>query len=215
MSKVLQVDASSADAWVEKNLGSNQSDVWVTYDVRFGTAALAAWQTVAQYSGNFLELLADDNSDQLETTTINPDGWFDYYANTIASPAPVADAWVTVELHRSTLGVAAVYFDSVLGATSSDSDANDARFVKFGQSSSLGLPDAICYMRDFKVGTTRGGTNLFSDDLSSGALGNWTTLEGEVGVIDDPFPPPTPASLSILCAPGLLPVTFTERAVIG
>ncbi len=206
MSNVLKADAAADDAWAEIDLGSNQSGVWVTYQVAFAPDALAFWETMGNFSGNFVELLANDDSDQLETLTINPDGWYDYYFGTIPTPAPVADVWVTVEINRTTLGTVSVYFDGTLAAASVDIDANDTRFVRFGQSSALTDAAAVAYIRDVKVGTARHGSNLFAWPDSSVDLSGWTSTFGAVSVVANPFVSPVTGSVA-----WPITVTFSVR----
>ncbi len=181
MSYIFKSDAATDDAWIEVDLGSDQSDVWLTYEIKFAADALAFWQTMGNYSGNFHVVLANDDADQLHYLSINSDGWVGYNGGL---EVPVADVWATIEAHRSTLGVGDTYLDGVLFDTGPDIDSNDARFVRLGQSGALTDAASVCYFRNIKVGTTRGGTDIFADDFSDGTFDAWTTTFGDVSLIE-------------------------------
>ncbi len=183
------VDSSLGDAYAEIDFGSDESNVWLQYEVRFEADSLAQWMTVDNFSGNFHVLLANDHSDQLDYMSINPDGWFAYNAFPALDLTPVADAWMTVEVNRVTEGTDNYYFDGTLVGSGTDIDSNDTRWAQIGQVSAQGVAPGVCYIRNVRIGTSRHGTQLFAWPDTETDLSAWTNTEGDVSVIDNPFPP--------------------------
>ncbi len=182
--KVMKSDASSADAWAEIDLVTPQPDLWVTFLMRFSPAALTFW---AANSTDFIVLQPVDHSTTADEIYISAGpSWTETWGG--AGGTPVADTWQTVELHHVNGGAAVLYVDGVAVVSGTDDGmSGDVRYVKAGQIFASNDPSAVVYINDFKVGTTRGASDLFSDDFESGNLGSWTDTSGAVSVVDDPF----------------------------
>lgn len=190
--KVLRADASSLDASIEVDLGIDQSEVWVTLGLAYSTATL-----IAPLNGVFLRLwnaAHDTIADQADTGNDGAQYWetftaFDYV------PAPVAEIYQTVEVHLINGGATNLYVDGTLVGSGIDGIGVDVRFVNIGfMLNAPADPTNVFFIDNFKTGTTRGGSDLASDDFESGDLSAWTSTEGDVSVVEDPFEPaPTPS----------------------
>lgn len=180
MTKILQT--SGDFAYVEKNLGSAHADVWVTIRLYLDAASLALWETI-EGSANFIHL--ETNGDNVFVST-DP-GWATGWA--APAGAPVGGQWLTVELHHQSGTHSDLYVDGAL-VTSATPPAGTTQTVDVGQYGTSGpTVPSLAYVDWVKVGTTRGGTDLFADDFESGNLSAWTSSNGDVSVIDDPFTP--------------------------
>lgn len=194
MAKVLKANASIADAYVEQDLGATYDDLWVTVDVLFASDALAAW-LAGEQSGEFCQF-TDALSNYQESAQITSAGfvWPDegWASGSIASngASPIADAWQTLEMHRkvSASQITELYVNGSLIGTSADL-GNPTQFVSVGQEGTV-VNDAtgVVYIRNPRVGTTRGASDVYADDFSSGDLSAWTNTVGDVSVVDDPLP---------------------------
>lgn len=195
MGKVLKADGQVATAWAAIDLGSDQADVWITHQVYFDDAAVT-WFMGS--SPNFLDWW--DNTADFATYTgfINglfvdePPAWSES-AGSAEGGTPTPNWWQGVEVHYQSDGTIDVYVGGVL-VFSDVSTSGALRWIRaeldtFGATPA---PGAVVYIRDVKVGTTRGGSDLFADDFSSGDLAAWTSASGDVSVVDDPFVPPPP-----------------------
>lgn len=126
----------------------------------------------------------------------------------------VPDVWHLVEFHYVDDGTGDVYVDGVL--VSSPGSLTGEHTLWFGQTvqnAYPGSPNSNVYVRDVKIGTTRGGTELFQDDFSSGNFSAWTSTTGDVSIIDDPFVVPGTPTLdsAVFTAPSVL-LSWTDAA---
>ncbi len=188
--KVLKADASSTvDDWVEIDLGSNQSEVWVTLTLRMTAAALAFWVTETA-TPQFSSLFQAGHADMSDWVLANIPPGMDWYngSGTGGSIAAASDVWLLLEEHYTNGGATQLYVEGTLGPDFTDATNTDIRFVRIGQFNGND-PDvsAIVYIDNVKIGTTRGASNLFADDFEDGTLDAWTTTSGDVSVIDNPF----------------------------
>lgn len=182
--KVMKSDGSVADAYVEFDFGSPKPEVWFTVEVFMPAAALDYWGT-APY---FLEPVEADGVTWLDFISFNGPVlvWDDSYANSVVEP--VADTWTKIEHHYTTSGLIEVYVDDVQVISTMEISGLDTSIVRLGQdfTNPAATPDpaAVCYFRNFKAGTTQGGTDLFTSDFSD--LGAWTSVVGDVSLVE-PF----------------------------
>jgi hypothetical protein len=198
MAKVLKADCSAVgDSYAQKNLAAPQADVWLTAEVRFDSAAFAAWGP--GYSGAFLAYLAGTTAGVPDGIwTYDPGGgmvWSTEDDGDFAAPAPTADAWHTLELHYlvgATDSTVTAYVDGIAGpAYHPPTGTLSVYSLLAGQSdgSSPQVAANVAYVRSVKAGTSRGNDDLFADDFSSGDLSAWDSVVGAVSVVDDPFAP--------------------------
>lgn len=187
---VLFADATSADAYVTKDWGSDESETWLTFGIAFDSSALTFWNGDSG-SGVLADML--DNIDgpkcMLNVAVIGADTWFFHGSpgsDTISSPAPTAGVWQDCEMHFLASGTCEFYIAGSLVGSFSDG-GNTTRKVRMGQAGADPNAASLVYLRDVKVGTTRGGSELFADDFSGGDLSNWDSTTGACTVVPDPF----------------------------
>ncbi len=187
--KVLRADASVTDATASVSFGS-VSDIWVTVDLSMAAAQLTEWTT----SGGVVKLIdIGGGTDSLYLS--GPDGAFGFFWNgaggseTGNSPPPVAGAWQTLESHYVNGGLSELFVDGFSVWSTPAFFTGDPAGLDVGPQGSTPATGPV-YYANVKVGTTRGATDIFSDDFSSGDLSAWSSTSGDVSVVDDPFPPP-------------------------
>jgi len=204
MGKVLKADCTSGDAFVTETLASAYTEIWLTLDVMFDSAALTWFAN--HFSGDFADLQGGSPSFflfglQVEGWTGPTDvRWVEDFswggtAMTSATPAAAASTWQTLELHVLTTGtkVAEAYVGGTLIFTDTGLNSSaTVQKIRVGQQFSDPDATAVAYIRDVKAGTTRGASDIFADDFSSGDTSAWTSATGDVSVIDDPLAPPPP-----------------------
>ncbi len=191
MGNVLRADGSADNAYVEADLGSDQTEVWITFGMLFDAAALAAW--TASGAGQEFLLLSDAAHSQIDQVSIDETGWDGSYGFGNVPPPSGDEEWHLVELRHVNGGDIEFYYDSTLVFSGSDSGfpSGDTRFVTLGLIFEAPGPDAdsLGYFRNVKVGTTRGDDDLFSWPDTSTDLSAWTATFGDVSVVPDPNTP--------------------------
>lgn len=193
MSKVMKANAAVDLAYAEFDF-ADTPEVWLTFGLAFDDAALAYW--IANSSSNCFGTICNAFG--------APDGNFKFtsgvpewtivgsFTATSPTPTPVADTWVLIELHYAADGTIELYINGTL-ALSAPSFHENVGMIRVGQDNGAAFDvAAISYARDVKAGTTRGGTDLFADDFSSGDFSAWSSTFGDVSIVDDPFLPPSP-----------------------
>jgi hypothetical protein len=194
MGNVLKADASFADAWVEEDLVSGQPEVWVTFGVYLPATAVMLWTSSRNYV-QLLDLAGTSDADNL--WLVDPSAYdvvwygYDYPPEGGNTPGPDSDAWHAFEFHYQNGGLSEFYIDGPAVWSVAAVLAENVTQIRLG-AFNASPPGAAVYYRDVKVGTTRGGSDLFSDDFSSGNLSAWTSTSGDVSVVYDPFVPPVP-----------------------
>jgi hypothetical protein len=182
MSLVLKADTSADNAWAYIDLGSNQDDLWISVRVAFHEDTFAFWASDSLYLSDFL-VLYDDEFGQIDQFAVYA---FEAAWNSTAFPPPMSEAWQTVEVHYAG-GTLDFYVDDVLSFTQALSPS-EVRYVLIGQLFGETFdPLGVMFLDDVKVGTTRGGTELFADDFEGGDLSAWTDTYGDLTVTADPF----------------------------
>ncbi len=196
MAKVLKTDGSLAISYAEKDFGSDQAEVWVTTVTRIDAASLANWISNS-FTAYLIDLLAADDSELTEIALVYPFGPAWETLNNGPAGTPFADSYFTLESHRVAGGADELYVDGALVVSGTYGAVTESRFLRVGQDGpgAFGVP-SLTYTRSVKAGTSRGGSDLFSDDFASGDLSAWSSTVGDVSVISDPFPPPAnPATI--------------------
>ena len=187
MTKVLKADSSVADAWVEIDLGSSHLEVWVTFRLSFSVDAATFWEA---YGSALLVtlLLADDTTfpDWMGAVGLGSSSEWQIEGGQAGNPVPVVQQ--KFELHHVRNGVSELYRDGVLLIAGTDTSSGGIRFVRVGEYQARQDPSQVVFFSSVKVGTTRGGSELFHDNFSSGNLDAWTTVVGDVAVVDDTPP---------------------------
>lgn len=182
--KALRADATAADAYVEIDLGSPQTDFWITFPISFTAASLAVW--AAGSSGFFL--ISYDSTRGVNGPTVQITAGPVWSGESGSGGTPVAEASQLVEVHW-VMGVSSdVYADGDLVVTGPDFGVVGMQFLQFGNIFAFPTADEIDHISAVKVGTTRGGSELFADDFEGGDLSAWSATSGDVSVVDDPFP---------------------------
>lgn len=207
MSLVLRADGfTNGDCGVYKDY-ADQDEVWLTFGLKFtdtsdsfqtgyagdvggvgyGTGGLTPWHggsglLTFQVGANFSPFIDMDSwvSDYV------PTGYSGAFDNTVPALAP--DHWFLCEIHYNKATNCDVYVDGTTVFTSSITDTRQSNKSFLGQI----FAGCVVYFRDAKIGTTRGGTEIFSDDFSGGDLSNWTGSFGPVTVVEDPAVGPGP-----------------------
>jgi hypothetical protein len=199
MGKVAKADGSADVASFTISFVS-QPDVWATFNLGL-TQPLIDFYTAAS-AGNFVQIvrLATDDPGDEDLYLEDPDIGGIWFLETFGSiPAPV-EGWQLCEIHYDG-SVAEFYIDGTLVSTTAPFYTGDASVLEMGLvQSSPNDPSAVLYVDDVKVGTTRGATDVFSDDFESGDFSAWDTTFGDVSVVDDPFVVAVQQSVRVLVA---------------
>ncbi len=105
-----------------------------------------------------------------------------------SSPVPTDSEWHLIELHFKKGVAAELYIDSVLVGSGYECQNAPVHKLRIGQESACNdSADDIVYHRNIKVGTLRGGYDVFTDDFGSNDLSNWDTVVGNCTVVTNPF----------------------------
>lgn len=197
--RALKADGSAGEAYVEFDC-SAEPDVWVAFRLNLSAAGLAAWTDPGV--GNFAYLLDLSGMFQADLLVIGDAVTYgDYWTGNGGSeqgsvPPPVADTWVDCEFHYEDGGLSEFFIgDVTVWSVPENGDGSVTRFKLgvFGPfAQSVG---SVAYFDDVKFGTTRGGSELFADDFSSGNLDAWTTTVGDVSLVTSGLTPATSGSL--------------------
>jgi len=181
------------DGSVQFDLITPLDDVWTTFRMAQYTADLAAWTESGIGNSPFFEVDVGDYSAFpviLEVNGTAP-GWDDQTGNTGTTPLPVAEAWQDCEVHSKPDFTFDFYVGGVLVFSGAGIGVPDlAAHFFFGNFRAYN--PSVVYYDDVKIGTTRGGADLFSDDFESGDLSAWSNVVGDATVVESPtFTPPT------------------------
>lgn len=182
--KVLKADSTLADAWVKYDTGSEQPELWASFGLAIDEATRAAW---ADQFGGYFAMILDATDGFIDALYWDDDLWVASFGDSSLTPPLVAGEWFDVELHLVEAGGPGgqeLYINGELVITA-DAGFVDIRKLLLGQEN--GVPVGVVYVREPKLGTLRGASDLFRDDFSSGDLSAWTETEGDVSVVDDPF----------------------------
>jgi hypothetical protein len=169
------------------------------------------------YGPNFMDLLT--NADAfLNGFVTNPDGSdvsiTPYDGSFIFEPV-ANDTWYTVEMHAyQTLSPNhfnyEIWVNGTSVYTSFDSGIFAARKGRVGLNGSLPDASQIYFLDDVRFGTTRGGTELFSDDFE-GDLTGWTAITGSASIVDEADIDSSPPADDADTIPLLLVPSSTEQ----
>jgi hypothetical protein len=186
----LQCDAVHDSALVERDTGgTTYSETWITADIAFDAAYLVG--LLAQASPQIVLACLANTTGQQTLEITQDSGIAKWHWN--GSPAMFAPAvpitamqFYTVELH-STAGtpqLTEVWIDGVsVGAiTVTGTLTGDIEF--FDVRGSGGWTGKV-YVDNYKIGSTRGASDIFSDDFE-GTLSGWGFVSADTSIIADP-----------------------------
>jgi len=196
MGKVLRANPASGSATLQYFLYPSPpvTEAWVTFDVLFPPETIAWFN---DHGGNFILLLQDDASNNAAVLVTGVAGglgvggdpgavWADgTNGGSCDAPAPDA-AWHTVEYHYKQGVVSELYIDGTLRWSVAPSGSHDLNSFALGPWDTSGA-DAPFYFDNVKIGTTRGGSDIISDDFEAGTLSpSWSATGDGLTVVDDP-----------------------------
>jgi hypothetical protein len=191
LANVLQLDASTNSALVEFDSGgTTYSSVWLTADVAFDAAYLTGLLAQSTPQIVLADLASSTGQQTLEITQIG--GAAKWHWNGTPSsytpPVPVtALQFYRVELH-STAGspqLTEIWVDGVSVGSITVAGTLSADIEFFDLRASGGWSGKV-YIDSYKAGTTRGGTEIFSDAFE-GTLSGWSFVSGaDATIVADP-----------------------------
>lgn len=183
----LRADCSLDDAYITKDWGSDRSDTWFTFDFALSADFLAI--IFADFTGpDFIQCLASDDADVANMWIRAALGgcWACAGDSVVGPPAPIAEVWQTIEINVVTGDRRDFYVSGTFIHTMTEPYGVDSRKIVIGALS--GFVKGVNYLKNIKVGTFRGGTDLFSDDFGSGDFSAWDSVYGDCTVVPDPYP---------------------------
>ncbi len=185
--KVMLVDASAGEAYVEKDLGTTYPELWITWLLRLDPATVARWEDGAENPQIITVDIASGGGGNVDAAIIAAGlpGWETVWSGpsgTLGSPG-----LHTLELHYVNVGPSDIYLDHLLIVNGTNGSGLDGQFLQVGIRFASAASPNLCYFDNVKAGTTRGDANVFSDNFDDGTLDAWTNDVGDVSVVEDPF----------------------------
>lgn len=180
---------------VRKNFTSTQSEVWISFDWAIDSATAGVFLV----SGGGADVVATGSALNALYHTMFPEhnGSNYWYLSggtddEGALPVIVADTWFTIEFHfKQTTDLLELYVNGSLSVATTEGSGSPINHFMLGHmQNSPVAADASVYFKNVKAGTTRGASDLFADDFSSGDLSNWDVAQnghGTLSVVSDPY----------------------------
>lgn len=186
-SNVLLVSAEVSDSYVQKDFGENP-EVWLTFDLGITADMITFWNETDGASGVFANMIHVEGSYGFYFLGGADQVWNTFY-NSGGTPVP-AIGWQTCEWHYVAPSTLELYVGGSLAVPNVlGPEGDNAIGVQIGQQITTTLdPRCIAYVRNVKIGTTRGASDIFADDFSSGNLSAWSSIVGDCSIVPDPFP---------------------------
>lgn len=230
MANVLKLDCATNTASMERDLGADYAEVWVDIDWACNATYLTALHaaSILQEYWQFYE----NGYGSLQETVIAPNAgtpaWTGYPAAP-ASPFVPAAPVTSMQFYRARIHLAA---GSPITTTVSVDGVDIGSFVTTGVNLAniryldvvalgMSVPGGFVYMDNLKVGTTAGGTDIYSDGFETD-LSGFNFVSAAMSIIADPgiAPPvaPTPAAaFTVSRSDGSAPlgVDFTDTSTGG
>lgn len=216
--KVLKADCSAGAAYVEKTFsGPPYPDpLYVQFDLMIPSATLTA--LASQTSTADLLDVGSSSSDGFFVTGYDTSGtshpfsfgnrnyWTEATSGNPVNGGFTADAWHVVKVSHvgSTITWNVDGTDLFSYALSFSHDA-----IYVGGHFASAISGQVYYMDNVKVGTTSGGTDVFSSDFESGVLTDWSSTTGSASVVDDPLGTGGPSTGSTAAPEGIC-LAFTN-----
>jgi hypothetical protein len=192
MTKVLQAVTDGTDSSYIRKSFSPQTEVWVTASVGFTQAAADVWTSdptgATSFSGDMLLLFSSPDGISAGIDGAGPGiEWYVTPAlGTSTSPAPTPDSFQTLEIHFTASSTAEFYVDGTLAVSGATASTTADEVLVGLQGEAPTSADSILYVEYVLVGTTRGGSEIFSDHFEDGTLDAWDITSGSVSVITTP-----------------------------
>lgn len=189
MSKFLRADAHAGAAYVEKNV--TLDELYVTLDVSFDPSVFSSELVALADSGETLvwaiywDLFATAWEEEFDT--------FDLATVPAAQPL---GTFQTLEVHYKKNVLTEAWVDGTLLWTASETANQQIRHVKVGAVLFGGIAQ---FIDSVKIGTTRGGADVFADNFESGSLSAWDATTGDVSIVEA-IVPDVPASVGVSVA---------------
>jgi hypothetical protein len=100
------------------------------------------------------------------------------------APTIIGSTWFHIELHFWKDNVVDLYVDGTLRVTVPEGSGSPSEVIMLGNFQNGAVTgDSTTYFKDVKLGTTRGGHDLFADDFGSGGVTNWTSTMATAGTV--------------------------------
>ncbi len=186
MGFVMKADGAAGFAYANFNY-VGQTEVWITYRLGLTADALALFTDPSSgNAANFMFLRGWGKNYYVQDP--DNDFWAGGASSSGTTPAPVV-GWQLVEIHHHSGVVQEMFVDgtpvwsNALGGVTATIGINLGLYINT-------IPDPPAeslYFDDVKIGTTRGGTDIFEDDFEDGTLDAWTAITGAMSVVADPF----------------------------
>jgi len=194
---VLQTDGQSSDAYVTKSFATSIGDDWyIEFEFYIPSALPASLASHSRsFSGDIWEWGPTGSADTLFLQSAGG-GVYDIELLHGTLSVLASDVWHKLQFHTRFDSGLSDWFQSVLldgvdpfGGEFQDSfslsDIHTPTF-NFGQHFANHISGEIVYIDNVKIGTTFGGSEIFSDDFEGGSLSAWTSVTGSATIIVDP-----------------------------
>lgn len=190
---VLKADCSSGDAWVAQiGLDALPTPWWATYEVGMPSGTATVLNTANKNRSAQFHYLNDAPNFNVDTLgavpEVNGTGPWDlwgYLGGAFFVGSFSLDEWRTVQIHwdGTTLTVRDVDNSVDLNSYTFGSTPYE---LDIGGNNSWGLSDEIYYFRSVVIGSTAGGSDLFTDGFSDGDFSHWSSTHGTVSLVPEP-----------------------------
>lgn len=233
MAKVMQCALSSGSTteYAVYTFPSAQDEIYITLRVAWNSIAHAYFDDAFNYSGDFVDPRSAFGGGLNGVFVANNSGspgdleWQDEYFEwgPLPTPTPLADTWFDLEFHVKNGNVGPSVSETWINGTlmgSNDSGWGATLFYginvgqKFGFTGGLGA-GAKVFIDDVKVGTTRGGSDIFADSFESNDFSAWTSTTGAVSVVDDPYAASGDLGTGTITATSTMGGVIQLRGILG
>lgn len=123
----------------------------------------------------------------------------DWYTNFFGDTSVIAendDAYSIVDLHKENGTITEMWVDGVQIMTTSPIGAAFAAQLEYIGRGNTGADNQVTYYDYVLIGTARGLSDIFSDSFEDETFDAWTSTDGDVSIVDDPyFVEPTPPDI--------------------
>lgn len=181
--------------------GPGVSEVWVSFGTRFPLSTVNLWRDQGDgWSGAFIRIFSSTLGNSIAEMWIHIDlthlaltpNWY-LYSNgqevfSSGPPPPVPDTWNNCEMHIAvtTQTDVELYAQGVLVASVSSGNTDlIGRIESMGQNFSS-IDGGEVYFRNVKMGSTRGGYDIFEDNFKTGDFSAWDFANGDCTTVLDP-----------------------------
>lgn len=177
----LKFDATSADASLEKDLATDYTDSWITFEVWISKATRTDLVVTGSTAPYILRTLDNVDADS-GYIYLSPSLWGSGNNSPAQGPTPASGRWQKIEYHiDSTTPQEDIYLDGIkIVDAGSGTGGSGVRKAFLGWFSGITNSTSIVYVRGFRIGSTRGANDIFNGYL----LSSWGTTTGTVTEVD-------------------------------